>query len=436
MSDRFDRAIAYLDGRINLETTELFKRHTPSLDQISRVADFMANPQEAQPVIHVTGTNGKGSTTAIITELLVAHDVSVGTYTSPDLGRVNQRIAHNGIPISDDELQEALEIIAELEAMAQVRLSRFEVLTLVAFRWFAEIAVDVAVLEVGMGGRWDATNVADATVAVLTNVSNDHLDILGPTITDVAMEKVGIVKPGTTLILGEGPDSLEVTNLIEREAISEGASAIWRTGREFYCRTNELAIGGRLLDLVTPSSTYEDVFLALHGKHQGTNAVLALGAVEAFFGRPIDDELVRLTFANLRVPGRFEIVDRQPLIVLDGAHNPAGAATAIATLGDFHAEGYVLVVGMNRGRDPREMLDAFEASRARLVVICEPDTPRAMPANEIAQVAQDLCAETIVVPRVADALKRARSLSQPEEAILAAGSLYLVTEARQSLGMF
>lgn len=425
---RFDRAIAYLDDHVNLEAQAPGAVQVPTLERVERVAHALADPQHAQPVIHVTGTNGKGSTTAVITALLMAHDLSVGTLTSPDLGRVNERIACNGVPIGDEDLAEALESIEEIERMIGLRLSRFEVLTLVAFRWFAQVAVDVAVVEVGMGGRWDATNIAEATVAVITNVGSDHLEIIGPTTKDVAMEKVGIVKPGSTLVMGELGSELD--ELVAESARERGAGAIWRAGRDLSCRANNLALGGRLLDLITPDASYLDVFLSLHGAHQGVNALLGLGAVEAFFGRPMEDGLVRRALGDLRVPGRFEIVGRRPLVVVDGAHNPPGAASAVATLGDFHAEGFLLVVGMNRGRSAHEMLEALEVARARVVVVCEPDSQRAMPADEIAEVAAALGVETVVVPRVGDAVRRAIALARPEEAILVTGSLYLVGEAR------
>lgn len=428
VSSRLERAMAYLDDHVNIEAQDPGLVQAPTLDRVERVAHVLADPQHAQPVLHVTGTNGKGSTAAIMTALLTAHDLSVGTFTSPDLGRVNERIACNGVPISDEDLAEALESIDELERMIGVRLSRFEVLTLAAFRWFAQIAVDVAVVEVGMGGRWDATNIADATVAVITNIGNDHLDILGPTTTQVALEKVGIVKPGSTLVVGELGSELD--ELVAESALERGVGAIWRAGRDLSCRANTLALGGRLLDLVTPDASYLDVLLPLHGAHQGANALLGLGAVEAFFGRPLDAGLVRQAFAGLRIPGRFEIIGRRPLVVVDGAHNPPGASSAVATLGDFHVEGHVLVVGMNRGRSAREMLEALEVARARVVVVCEPDSQRAMPAAEIAEVVASMGVETVVVPRVGDAVRRAIALARPEEAILVTGSLYLVGEAR------
>ena len=422
----FDEAIAYLDNHVNLESKNLDKHDVPTLDRMKCVAHFMADPQFAQPVIQLTGTNGKGSTAAIITALLMAHDLSVGTYTSPDLGRVNDRMKCNGEPIGDEALTEILDSIQELEKLAEVELSRFEVLTLAGFRWFAEMAVDVAIVEVGMGGRWDATNIADATVAVITNISNDHLDILGPTTKEVAIEKVGIVKPGATLIMGELEPSL--LELVVAMANDQGAATLWKVGDELSCSSNDLAVGGRLVDLNTPGGSYESIFLPLHGAHQAINALLALAAVEAFFGRSLDDNVVRHAFANVEISGRFEIVGRQPLVVVDGAHNPAGALAAIATLADFHTEGYLLVLGMNAGRDPKEMLEALEVSRARLLVACEPDSPRAMPAHEIAKVAQEMGVETLVVPRVKEAMKKAASLAQPNDAILVTGPLYVVAE--------
>lgn len=434
MSDHFDRAMSYLEGRTDFESKDPSHSPRPSLEPIKRVAEAMADPQRTQPVIHVTGTNGKGSTSAVITELLLAHDLSVGTYTSPDLGRVNERIARNSQPIGDEELCGVLESIAELESLTEQALTRFEVLTLAAFRWFAESAVDVAVVEVGMGGRWDATNIADAEVAVLTNVSNDHLDVLGPTITDVAMEKVGIVKPGAAFVFGqkvtEDAETEALAHIVERAAHDRGASSIWRAGREFSCRKNELAVGGRLIDLITPDASYQEVLLPLHGAHQGDNAALGLAAVEAFFSRALDDGLVRSALSNLSIPGRFEVIGRQPLVVLDGAHNPAGAATARSTLGDFNVEGFVLVVGMTRGREAASMFEALQATQARAVVVCEPDTPRAVSSEELAQAAREMGMQVIVVPRVKDAIDRAISLVGPGEAVLVTGSLYVVSEAR------
>src|SRR5688500_5696301 len=315
----FEEAVEYLEGHVNFEQQSPTKEGAPSLDRMRALAAAMADPQDAAPSIHVTGTNGKGSTARMITALLNAHGLSVGLYTSPDLERITERISMNGEIISDELFAEQLQAIAELEEHTGVRPTRFDILALAAFRWVANEAVDVMVNEVGLGGRWDSTNIANASVAVVTNVGLDHVDIIGPTRADIAGEKSGIVKQGATLVLGETDPELR--------PIFEGtpAAAIWLRDREFAVVENRVAVGGRSLDLRTPTTRYEDVFVALHGAHQGDNAALAVSAVEAFFGRPSDDEVVREALAAVQVPGRFEIVSRSPLVILDGAHNVPGA---------------------------------------------------------------------------------------------------------------
>ncbi|HUF32970.1 MAG TPA: folylpolyglutamate synthase/dihydrofolate synthase family protein [Acidimicrobiales bacterium] len=424
-----DRALAELDDHINLEamapSPDGGRSAPPTLDRMVALCALMADPQHAQPVIHVTGTNGKGSVVRMVSALLAASGLSVGTYTSPDLERVNERLSRNGEPIDDEALAEAIGAVVELEALSGLRPSRFELLTLAAFRWFADSAVDVAVLEVGMGGRWDATNVADGAVAVVTNVSLDHTEYLGPTRHSIALEKAGIVKPGASLVLGETDPSLA--------AVFEGAGAAttWVRGRELDCTDNVVAVGGRSVSLRTPGATYDDVFLSLHGAHQGDNAALAVAAAEAFFGRPLEDDLVREGMASVEVPGRFEVLGRQPLVVIDGAHNPAGALTASATLDDFSVAGErILVVGMNQGRDPVEMLQALGAASARVVVACAADMPRAMAAEEVASAARSLGVEADVVRSVPDALDRATALATEDDIVLVTGSLYVVGAAR------
>jgi dihydrofolate synthase / folylpolyglutamate synthase len=426
-----DAALAYLDEHVNLEalapSSDGGRREPPTLDRMARLCALMADPQHAQPVIHLTGTNGKGSTARMVTALLGAQGLAVGTYTSPDIERVNERLSRNGEPIDDDALAEVIEAVARLEEHSGIRPSRFEILTLAAFRWFADSAVDAAVLEVGMAGRWDATNVADAAVAVVTNVGLDHTDYLGPTTAHIAAEKAGIVKPGSTLVLGETDPDL--FHLFEEA----GPARLWRREEDFACTANEVAVGGRVLDLRTPGATYEDVFLPLHGRHQGDNAVVALAAVEAFFDRPLDDEVVREGFAQVVVPGRFEVVGRQPLVVLDGAHNADGARTAAATLDDFSVAGErILVVGMNQGRDPAEMLAALGAGSARLVIACAVDWPRAMPVAEVAAAARSLGVDVEPVRSVSEALGRALAIATEDDIVLVSGSLYVVGEARRT----
>jgi dihydrofolate synthase/folylpolyglutamate synthase len=423
----YEQALAYLDEHTDLERMIAGTWEPPTLDRMRVLSDLLAEPQHAQPAVHVTGTNGKGSTVRLLTALLGAHNLSVGTYTSPDLERVNERLSRNGEPIDDETFADVIAAIADVEGLSGVRPHRFEVLTLAAYRWFADAPVDAAVVEVGLGGRWDATNVVDATVAVVTNVGLDHTEVLGPTRADVAGEKAGIVKSGSTLVLGETDP--ELLSIFERER----PAALWLRDRDFGCTANNVAIGGRSLDLFTPSSRYEEVFLGLHGSHQGENAAIALAAAEAFFGRPLHDDVVREAFATVQVPGRFEVVGRSPLVVLDGAHNPDGARAAAATLGDFAIGGErLLVVGMNRERDPVEMLEALDARSARAVVATAADWVRAMPPADIAAAARSLGLDTEVVPSVGAALDRAVAVASEEDLVLVAGSLFVVGEARAS----
>src|SRR5436309_8144948 len=310
----FAGALAYLDDHVNLETATEAPAAARRLESVRRLVEVMGDPQRTYPVVHLTGTNGKGSTARILTALFVAKGLSVGTYTSPHLERFNERIAWNGEPISDAAFVGIIDAVASIERVMDEAPTVFEILTAAAFRWFADVAVDVGVIEVGLGGRWDATNVADGQVAVVTNVSLDHAETIGPTLVDIATEKAGIVKPDSTLVLGETEPALAD---IFRAA---GAAEVWERDVDFGCEANRLAHGGRLVDLRTPGARYDDVYLPLHGAHQGDNAAVALAAAEAFFGAPLDPEVVQGAFAGVRVPGRLEVVGRQPLVVLDGAH--------------------------------------------------------------------------------------------------------------------
>lgn len=386
----------------------------------------LGDPQHAQPTVHVTGTNGKGSVARMATRLLGAHDLPVGTYLSPHLERLNERISRNGEPITDDQLAAVLTDLAGIEPLLEHRPSYFELLTAAAFRWFADEAVAAAVVEVGLLGRWDATNVVDGVVAVLTNVGRDHTDGAEGWRQRIAEEKAGIVKPGATFVVGE--TSSELRPVFEAAPAEER----WYRDRDFGCVDNRVAVGGRLVSLRTPGGAYDEVFLPLHGEHQGDNAAVALAAAEAFFHRPLDDALVREAFASVENPGRFEVIGHEPLVVLDGAHNPDGARAAASTLAeDFSLAGQLrLVVGTLSGRDPEELLRGLGAGQAAEVVCCTPDSPRAVPAAELADVARRLGASARVVPDVGDALAAALEHAQDEDAVLVTGSLYTVGAAR------
>jgi dihydrofolate synthase/folylpolyglutamate synthase len=419
-------ALGYLDAHASYDVTGRIT--SPSLEPISRLTAAMGDPQHAAPVIHVTGTNGKGSTVQMITRLLMAQGLSVGTYTSPHLERVNERIARNGQPIADEDLAEQIAAIADLEAITGVRPSYFEAITAAAFRWFADVAVDVAVVEVGLLGRWDATNVVDSQVAVVTNIGLDHTEFAGPTLGDIAREKSGIIKPDSAAVIGETrPELVELF----REAAP--ASLLVR-GEDFDVVDNSLAVRGRVLDLRTPTTIYSDVYVPLHGAHQGENAIVALTAVETFFAGPLSSEVVEEGFADVVMPGRFEVIGVQPLVIVDGAHNPPGADTcAQVFFDDFHPEGRrLLVVGTLR--DPGEMLAALRADEFDVVVTCTAPSPRGRPTGDVARAARDLgCTEVLAFDTVEQACEHAVRSADADDAILVTGSLYVAGAARPVL---
>jgi dihydrofolate synthase/folylpolyglutamate synthase len=422
------QALAHLDARANYEKTGAIT--APSLDTMERLMSVMGEPQLSYPVIHVTGTNGKGSTSQIITRLLMAHGLTVGTYSSPHLERINERMTYNCEQISDDDFAEQVGAVADLEVLAGVQPSYFEIVTAAAFRWFSDLAVDVAVVEVGLLGRWDATNVVDAQVAVVTNVALDHMEFAGPDKADIAREKAGIIKAGSAVVLGEtDPEIVEIFR-------SEGGAVVLERGEDFDCVENNLAVGGRVLDLRTPTTVYTDVFLPLNGRHQGDNAAAALTAVEAFFAGPLAEEIVTEGFAEVLMPGRFEVLNHLPLVIADGAHNPAGAdVCAEVFFEDFHPEGRrILVVGCLRGRDPVQLLSALRADEYDLVYCCTAPSPRGMPAAELAAAARANGSDDVIeVATVTGACERALDNASVDDAILVTGSLYVIGEARPFL---
>jgi dihydrofolate synthase / folylpolyglutamate synthase len=419
-------ALAYLDDHASYEKTGRIT--APSLDHITRLCAAMGEPQHAYPVIHITGTNGKGSTAQMITRLLLAQGLQVGTYTSPHLERINERLARDGEPIDDESFAEQVAAIADLEGLIGVRPTYFEACTAAAFRWFADTAVDVAVVEVGLLGRWDATNVVHAQVAVVTNIGMDHNEFAGPTLADIAREKAGIIEPTSAAVIGETDPEI-VAVLAEPPA----ATRLLR-GVDFETAGNQLAVGGRLVDIRTPTTIYTDVFVPLHGAHQGDNAAIALTAVEAFFAAPLSEDVVAEGFSTVVMPGRFEVLGYQPLVVIDGAHNPAGADTcAQVFFDDFNPDGRrILVFGTLR--EPASMLEALRADEFDVVVACTAPSPRGVPVADVARAAVALgCDQVLAADTVAQACVLAMEGTDGDDAVLAAGSLYVAGAARPAL---
>ncbi len=442
-------ALEWLDRHVDLEAIErgaAGRAGEPSLARIAALLDAMGDPQANFGVLHVTGTNGKGSTSRLASALLQESGLFVGTYTSPHLESLNERIATDATPIDDDDLAGAIGSLAPLEELLlargvlEVAPTWFELVTATAYRHFADVAVEAAVVEVGLGGRYDATNAADGAVAVVTNVELDHTDILGNTREAIAREKAGIVKTGSVVVCGEEDPALAAVFANEAERV--GASGLWQRGRDFGCVANLVAHGGRLLDLRTPGASYDEVYLPLHGAHQGENAAVALAATEALFGAPLGRDVVEAAFASVTVPGRLEVLGRRPLVVLDGAHNEAGAAALGAAIAeDFAAaERLVVVIGCLRGRDTAALLAPLKAAAEALgaphasgplrVVACRPSSLRAQPAEAVAAAARGLGLETVVEEDVGAALERAVALAGERDLVLVTGSLYVVGAAR------
>lgn len=422
----FQAALAYLDEHMSYQKTGRIE--SPSIEPISAICGALGDPHLSAPVIHVTGTNGKGSTVQMISRLLMAQGLSIGTYTSPHLESVTERFRRNGEMITEEELAEQIRAVAEVAPLVGQEPGYFEILTAAAFRWFADIAVDVMVIEVGLLGRWDATNIVQSQVAVITNIGMDHNEFAGPSLVDVANEKSGIVKPGSAVIIGETRPEL-----IEIFQNAGGATSIVR-GDDFAVTSNALAVNGRLLDLRTPTTIYTDVFLPLNGAHQGDNASLALAAVETFFAAPLSEDVVHEGFGDVSMPGRFEILGRQPLVIVDGAHNPFGADTVSSVFfDDFHPEGRrILVVGTLR--DPVAMLAALRADEFDMVFVATAPTPRGVPAADLARAAEAMgCDHVASFETVEAACRRAMEYADGDDAVLVTGSLFTAGAARPTL---
>lgn len=422
-------------------------RLEPSLDRIRAVCELMGDPQHAQPVIQLTGTNGKTSTSRMIDALLHALDLRTGRFTSPHLQRINERICIDGEPLTDELFIDAyadVAVYADLVDRDQPHpLSFFEMLVAMGYAAFADAPVDVAVVEVGMGGTWDATSVADADVAVVTPIDLDHTSYLGDTTRDIAAEKSGIIKRGGRLVLASQPE--EVLEVMLTRAAEVGAPVVLE-GADFGVESRIAAVGGQMLTIQGVKGRYEDILLPLHGAFQARNAALALAAVEVFTGdAELDPELIRAGFGAVTSPGRLEVVRRSPTIVLDAAHNPHGVRAMVESIGEeFTFNPLIGVVGVMADKDAEEILRELESVLAH-VICTQNSTERSMPAEDLGELATALFGpeRVTVVPRLDDALERAISFADAsgEEfddaigsgGVVVTGSVVTVGEARTLL---
>lgn len=420
-------------------------RMVPDLDRMRELVDLLGQPQSGYPSIHITGTNGKTSTARMIDALLRAFGLRPGRYTSPHLESVTERISIDGQPADHETFTRAYDDVAPyvdmVDAHHDQQVTFFELLTAMAFAAFADAPVDAAVVEVGMGGTWDATNVIDATVSVITPIALDHRE-LGDTLAAVAGEKAGIIRPGATVVLAQQP--LEAAEVIVRRCAEVGAT-VAREGLEFAVLDRRVAVGGQVLTIRGLAGVYEDVFVPLHGAHQAHNAACALAAVEAFLGGAqgqLDPALVRSGFAQADSPGRLEVVRRSPTVLLDGAHNVAGAEALVAGLADaFSFDRLVGVVAVLADKDVPGILAALEPA-LDAVVITQNSSPRAMPADDLAAIAVDIFDpdQVEVAARLDDAVEAAVRLAEEDSdlgtesvGVIVTGSIVTVGEARHLL---
>ncbi len=422
----------------------------PTMSRVQRVLELLGDPQHSFRAIHLTGTNGKSSTARMTERLVREHGLRTGLFTSPHLTSVTERIQVDGEPLSAARFVEVWEDVAPYVGVADresaeaggPQLSFFEVLTVMAIAAFADAPVDVAVIEVGMGGRWDSTNVVDGDVAILTPVGIDHERWLGSTLEEIATEKAGIIKERATVVSAH--QAPEVDEIL-RERASEVSARLLREGVDIDVAGRRVGVGGQLVDLRTPAGLYTEVPVPLHGEHQAHNALLALTAVEQLMGgRALDASVVEAAFADVRVPGRLELVRSSPTVLVDAAHNPHGAEALVAALDEaFGFRTLVGVVAVMGDKDAEGLLATLEPTLAS-VVVTRNSSPRSADPQDLAEVAREVFGEdrVHVTEGLDEAIQLAADLAEREDTVgvgtgtgvLVTGSVITVADARILLG--
>ena len=424
----YETAIAYLERHINLGMK-------PGLSRMVELLEMMGHPESGYPIVHVAGTNGKTSTSRLITVILAAHGLNTGTFTSPHLERIEERIGVNGRMSTPEEFAQAVTDVAGFadlyEKKTDESASYFELTAAMAFAWFSENSVDAAVVEVGLGGRLDATNAADGEVAVVTGIDFDHTEVLGTTIEQIAAEKLGIVKPGAMLVTGSMPEGA-IT--IARATASDLGATHYEFEKDFRIEGSDRGVGGWLVSINGTRGDYEDVFLPLRGRHQIANLAVAVAASEALLGGPLDEDALRSGAAAVISPGRLEVVASSPLVLIDAAHNPQGVRALASSLAEeFAHQKWVLVMAAMKDKDLMQMVPTLKGP-VQTAIATETSSNRSQPADDLAatlSAALDVPVESVPDPQAA--LARARDLAGPDGAVLVTGSIYLVGAIRSLL---
>ena len=412
----------------------------PSLDRISALVDALGSPQLSFPTIHIGGTNGKNSTSRMVDALFTELEYRTGRFTSPHLENFLERISIKGSPISPAEMIATYNDVALyldlIDSRSQFPISYFEALTAMAFVAFAEHPVDIGIIEVGMGGDWDATNVLQSAVSVLMPIGLDHTEYLGESIEEIALTKSGIIKPESHVVLAA--QEPEVARILLEKVVAKAAIP-YREGIEFALIRRDIAVGGQLISVKGIHGDYTDIYLPLHGAHQAANATIAIASVEAFVGVKLDEELVRSAFANVSSPGRLEILHRDPTVIVDAAHNPHGAMALAQTIStEFDFESVFCVLGILGEKDARGVLKALEPVVDRLVVT-QSDSPRALPVDDLYDLALEIFGtertfkERDLATAITYAMEQATLINQVSEgvsAVVVTGSVVTAGSAR------
>jgi dihydrofolate synthase / folylpolyglutamate synthase len=425
---RFEEAVTRLDLRQPEHMPE------PSLDRIRAVSALLDDPQLTYPTIHVTGTNGKTTIARAAADIACAHGVKTGLFTSPHLRTVRERLSVCGVEISEDDFAEEWEhlepFLEVVDGQEQGASTYFEAVTALAFLWFADKPVGLAVVEVGMGGSWDATNVVASDVAVIGEIGLDHPE-LGSTVQEVATEKAGIVKAGKTVVVREQPD--DALKVIEARASEVGATVLLEE-RDWEVEVRSPAVGGQQFRVRGVHDTYDDLFLPMFGEHAVRNVAAAIVAVESVLGHALDPDATRSAIDALRIPGRLEVITRSPLIVLDGAHNPAGAEALARTLTEaFTWSRMHVVLAVSSNKD----VDGVIAALAPLADLWYParnESIRSFAAEHVAERVAEAGGRVADLGTVQESLAAARDAAATDDLILVTGSLYTVADARRALG--
>ncbi|WP_374927716.1 bifunctional folylpolyglutamate synthase/dihydrofolate synthase [Kytococcus sedentarius] len=419
----------------------------PTLDRVARAMELLGDPQRTYPVVHLTGTNGKTSTTRMVERILRETGLRTGRFTSPHLHDPLERITIDGAPIDPrhflevwDDVAPFLAIVdAESEQAGGPPLSYFECIAVLAFAAFADAPVDVAVVEVGLGGRWDATNVADGDVAVITPIGIDHERFLGSDLESIAGEKAGIIKPGSRVVTAQQE---EEARAVVADAVAAAGASLATAGTEFGVSARDVAVGGQLLSIQGLVAEYTDLLLPLHGEHQAQNLALAVAAVESFLGggeQPLDGELLRAAVAGITTPGRLEVVRRSPAVIVDSAHNPHGMLTLARALEDsFTFARLIGLVAVFEDKDAEAMLSAL-GTAVDHVVVTRNSSPRSMAPEALGRLAREVLGDDMVtvVENLPDAVDLAGALADEggvSGGVVATGSIHTAADVRMVLG--